>query len=192
MSPIVIALGAKLAKADGTVTPEETAAFHRMFHVDPGEEKNLARVFNLARQRVHGYEAYARQIAGMFKGRPAVLEELLDCLFHIARADGKVSDSELDYLRNVARIFGLSDAAYRRIHATHLGQPTSEPYDLLGVSADADDDEVKAAYRKLVLDNHPDKLVAQGMPEDFVAVANEKLAAINGAYEEIRRARGLR
>ena len=83
----VIALGAKLAKADGVVTEDEIRAFRRVFKVAPEETKNVARVFNLARRSVAGYEPYARQVAGMFADNPVVLEELLGCLFFIAQAD---------------------------------------------------------------------------------------------------------
>ena len=100
----VTALGAKLAKADGRVSREEVAAFREVFHVPPDEVKNVARVFDQAKRSTAGFEAYARQIAYMFSNRPAVLEELLDALFHIAKADGGVEAGELAYLREVARI----------------------------------------------------------------------------------------
>lgn len=188
----VIALGAKLAKADGVVTPAEIRAFRRVFRVPPEEEKNVARVFNLARRSVHGYEPYARQVAGMFRGNPAVLEELLGCLFHIAQADGSVHEEELAYLRNVANIFGFSDAQFARIREEAMGPDKADPYTVLGVAHDASNDEVKAAWRKLVRENHPDKLIAQGMPEEFVEVANQKLATINAAWDRIASERGIR
>ena len=187
----VIALGAKLAKADGVVTQDEIAAFRQVFRVAPDEVKNVARVFNLARRHAHGYEPYARQVAGMFAANPAVLEELLGCLFHIARADGRVNEDELIYMQNVAAIFGFAEADFLRIKAECMGDDATDPYQVLGVAHDAPDDELKAAYRRLVRENHPDTLIAQGMPEEFVAVANEKLATINGAYDRIERQRGL-
>jgi len=187
----VIALGAKLAKADGVVTEQEIRAFRRVFHVPPGEEKNVARVFNLARRSIHGFQAYAHQIAGMFEGRPALLEELLDCLFHIANADGKVSDEEFAYLAEVAHIFGFSEAEYARIRARHVGPDQDDPYTILGVAREAGDDEVKAAWRKLVREHHPDRLIAQGLPQEFVAVAEDKLKAINAAWDQVARQRGI-
>ena len=84
----VIALGAKMAKADGVVTRDEVSAFKRAFHVPPDEAKNVARVFDLAKRDARGFEPYASQVARLFRDNPAVLEELLDCLFRIARADG--------------------------------------------------------------------------------------------------------
>lgn len=188
----VIALGAKLAKADGVVTPDEIRAFRRVFKVAPEETQNVARVFNLARKSTAGYEPYAKQVAGMFRDNPAVLEELLHCLFIIAKADGSVHDEELNYLRNVAAIFGFTDADFARIREENMGADAADPYTVLGVGHDADDDTVKSAYRKLVRENHPDALIAQGMPEEFVEVANEKLAMINAAYDKICAARGIK
>ena len=185
----VIALSAKLAKADGVVTRDEVSAFKRIFQVPPGEEKNVARVFDMARKHAHGYEPYARQIAGLFKENPAVLEELLDCLFHIAQADGRVSEGELSYLRSVAQLFGLSDQDFDRIRAENIGPDKADPYQILGVPHMAGNDEVRAAYKKLVRENHPDKLIAAGMPEEFISVANDKLAAINAAYDRIEKQR---
>jgi DnaJ like chaperone protein len=187
----VIVLGAKMAKADGVVTKDEVQAFKQVFHVPPEEMKNVGRVFNQARKDSSGFEPYAKQIARMFKHNPSVLEELLDGLFHIARADGQVSKAEMDYLRQVADIFGLDQAAWERVKASADADDGHDPYEMLGVSPDADDGEVKSAYRKLVRENHPDRLVSQGMPQEFIDMANDKLAAINSAYEQIRRQRGI-
>ncbi len=185
----VIALSAKLAKADGVVTRDEVSAFKRVFKVPTGEEKNVARVFDLARKHAHGYEPYARQIGGLFRDNPPVLEELLDCLFHIAQADGRVSEDELDYLRSVADLFGLSRQSFDRIRAENIGADKADPYQILGVPHTASDEEVRAAYKQLVRENHPDKLIAAGMPEEFITVANDKLAAINAAYDRIEKER---
>lgn len=187
----VIALGAKLAKADGVVTPDEIRAFRRVFKVAPEETQNVAKVFNMARKSVAGYEPYAKQVAGMFRDNPAVLEELLNCLFIIAKADGSVHEDELVYLQNVAAIFGFSETDFARIREENMGPDAADPYTTLGVAHDADDDTVKSAYRKLVRENHPDALIAQGMPEEFVEVANEKLATVNAAYDKICAARGI-
>ncbi|RDD61278.1 molecular chaperone DjiA [Ferruginivarius sediminum] len=187
----VIVLGAKMAKADGTVTRDEIQAFRQVFHVPPDEMKNVGRVFNQARRDARGFEPYARQIGRMFRNNPAVLEELLDGLFHIARADGEVREAELQYLEQVAFIFGLDQSAWERIKANNMGAAGSDPYEILGVSRDSSDADVKSAYRQLVRENHPDRLVSQGMPQEFIEMANEKLATINGAYEQIRKQRGL-
>jgi DnaJ like chaperone protein len=121
-----------------------------------------------------------------------VLEQLLDGLFHIAKADGKVPQAEIDYLRRVAEIFGFDEAAFDRIRRTQLGIEfcQDDPYCVLGVTASDGEEETKAAYRKLVRENHPDTLMAQGLPQEAIASANTKLALFNAAWETIRTRRG--
>ncbi|MCC7047934.1 MAG: TerB family tellurite resistance protein [Alphaproteobacteria bacterium] len=182
----VVALAAKMARADGEVSNAEIAAFRRLFRVDPEEEANVRWVFDRARRSAAGFEAYAQQIAAMFPNEPEVLEELIEALFVIARADGTPGEAELAYLRQVAAIFGLETSCFRRVCAEHLAPPEQDPYTLLGVSSKDDDDAIKAAHRRLVRDNHPDRLVAQGLPREMVQVANDKLAKINAAYDAIR------
>lgn len=185
----VIVLAAKMAKADGVVTRDEIATFRRIFHIPPHELSNVGRLFDQARRDVAGYEPYARQIAEIFRGSPHVLEELLDGLFEIARADNVVHPAELEFLRNVAAIFGFDPAAFERIRAGHLGPDKSDPYGILGVPATAGDDEVKSAYRRLAREYHPDRLIGEGLPQEFVDLATEKLAAINDAYDRVRQQR---
>ena len=113
----VIGLGAKMAKADGRVTRDEVTAFREIFHIPSSEEANAARVFNLARQDVAGYETYAQRIANMFQSDPSVLENLLEGLFVIATADGIYHPAEDVFLQRVAEIFGFSDRDFRIIRS---------------------------------------------------------------------------
>jgi DnaJ like chaperone protein len=180
----MIALGAKMAKADGMATGDEEEAFRQYFRVPPSEEANVRRIFRLARQDTAGFEAYARQIANIYRGQPAVLEDILDGLFEIAKADGILHPGELAFLERVADIFGFAPNEFRRIRASHFPD-REDPYLILGVAHDANEDEIKRTYRLLVRENHPDSLMARGVPEEFVKLANDKLAAINTAYERI-------
>ena len=185
----VIVLGAKMAKADGVVTKDEIGAFKEVFHIPQEEMQNVGRLFNQARRDAHGFEPYAKQIGRLFRHNPAVLEELIQGLFHIARADRKITQDELDYLQKVAEIFGFDEDDWARIRASNMGPDDSDPFQILGVSHEASDQEIKAAHRRLVLENHPDKLVAEGLPQEFVDLANEKLAIINAAYDRVRERR---
>jgi DnaJ like chaperone protein len=187
----VIALAGKMAKADGAVSDAELDAFARVFRVPPQEEGNVRRIFNLARQDVAGYESYAQQIARLYVGNPAILEDVLDGLFEIAKADGVLHPGEAAFLERVADIFGFAPNEYRRIRASHFAPELTDPYVILGVSYVAGPEEIKQTYRRLVRENHPDRLMARGVPAEFVKLANDKLAAINSAYEKIRDERGL-
>lgn len=191
-SVAVIALGAKMAKVDGAVSRAEVNAFKEVFRIRPQDVKAVARVFDAAKRDAHGFAPYARQVAALFRHDPAVLEELLVGLFHIARADGDISRAEMDYLHAVAQIFGLDDQAFARVRATFAKPSVRDAYAVLGVAHDAAYDEIKQTYRRLIRENHPDALIAKGMPEEFVAVATQRMAAINAAYEQIERQRGLK
>jgi len=187
----VVALAGKMARADGLVTETEFEIFRSVFGVPPEEEGNVRRIFNLARQDTAGFEYYAGQIAHLFAGNPAMLEDVLDGLFEIAKADGVLHPEEAKFLERVAEVFGFAPNEFRRIRASHFAPELTDPYVILGLSYVADDDELKQTYRRLVRENHPDSLMARGVPAEFVKLANDKLAAINNAYEKIEQERGL-
>ncbi len=186
----VIALGAKMAKADGVVTRDEVDAFKQVFHIPPTEMKNVARVFNQAKQDIAGYDGYARQLAGIFGPASPVLEDVLDGLFHIAKADGVVHPMEEKFLESVASIFGFDSRDFARIRERHVLPEREDPYVILGVSRTDSFADIRKAYRKLVAENHPDKHIAAGMPEEFIEIATGKLAAINDAFDRIEKERG--
>lgn len=187
----LIALSAKMAKADGEVTQAEIRAFEEVLKVPESERANVYRVYQIAQQDVAGFQAYAAQVARIYRDRPAMLEDVLDALFHIAKADKHLHPAELEYLRTVADIFGLSEVEFARIRASHLGTDRADPYLVLGITPDISSEDLKKAYRRLVRENHPDTLMARGVPKELVSIANEKLAMINVAYEKILRQRGL-
>jgi DnaJ like chaperone protein len=181
----VIGLGAKMAKADGLVRPTEVSAFREVFQIDRADEAAAARVFNLARQDIAGYDAYARRIARMFRHEPQVLEDILEGLFQIALADGRYHEGEEEFLRTVARIFRVPDLAFTCIENRHLEGHRDDPWEVLGVPRGADLATVRARWRELVRTHHPDKMIARGLPPETVNLANARIAAINHAWEEI-------
>ena len=188
----VIVLSAKMAKADGTVTREEINTFKKIFNIPADEMREVGRLFDEARRDADGYEPYARQIGDLFSHDKVVLENLLGGLFQIALADGVVHPKELKYLRNVSNEFGLDRTTFERVRAVYMSGEQVNPYEVLGVSQDSTDAEVKKAYRKLIREHHPDTLIAQGLPQEFVDMANEKVAQINTAYESIEKIRALK
>ncbi len=182
----VIALGAKMAKADGQVTRDEVSAFREVFDIPPEEEKNAARVFNLARQDVAGFEEYARRVRRMFPETEGPLCDLMEGLFHIAMADGEYHPNEDAFLERVAGIFGLSDAQFRSLRARFVPDADPDPYDVLGLPQGASRQEARAAWRAMVRDCHPDRLKARGVPEEMIRLAEKRLISANRAWEEIQ------
>jgi len=191
-SVAVIALSAKMAKADGIVAPEEVQAFQEIFAIPQAEAGNVARLYNLAKQDVAGYEAYAERVAGMCgSGRAncAMLEDVLDGLFHIAKADGLIHEKELEFIANVADIFHVDEVHFDRILARHVHPDGIDPYAVLGLPDSTPFDEVKKRYRALAADSHPDSMRARGVPDSFLSIANDRMAALNDAYAVIEKAR---
>lgn len=185
----VIALGAKMAKADGTVTRDEVTAFREIFYIAPEEEANAARIFNLARQDVAGYQSYAKQVARMFSDDPAFLCDLLEGLFSIATADDVYHAQENDFLADVARIFGVAEADFMAIRCRFVPDATPDPHTVLGVTRDMDIEDIRSRWRQLVRDNHPDRLMARGVPEEAVKLATKRMIAINDAWTAISESR---
>lgn len=182
----MIALGAKMAKADGYVSPDEVAAFKQVFKASPENEAGIGRFFDLARQTTLGYERYARIIAKKFRAQPAALEDVMDGLFHIALVDGIVTDDELHFLQDVGRIFGFSEREFKRIQVAHMGRASDDPFLILGVDEDISDENLKRAYRRMAASNHPDRIIARGLPRELIGLADHKMAMINKAYSEIK------
>ncbi|RBO54786.1 molecular chaperone DjiA [Rhodovulum sp. BSW8] len=181
----VIALGAKMAKADGRVTRDEVAAFREVFTIPPGEEANAARVFDLARQDVAGFEDYARRIRRMFRETEAPLCDLMEGLFFIALADGDYHPDEDAFLARVAEIFGLTDRQFRTLRARFVPDAVPDPYAVLGVDPEDDLDAIRKVWRAEVRETHPDRMQARGVPEEAIKLAERRLVAVNQAWEAI-------
>ena len=181
----VIALGAKMAKADGLVTKDEVAAFRQVFHIAKRDEAQAARVFNLARQDVSGYEAYAATVAAMFKDEMPVMENLVEGLFHIAMADGQYHPAENDFVHNVAKRFEIEDGAFRAMRTRFVPDAPPDAYDVLGVTPDTPLEEVRKIWRQKIRETHPDILISKGLPEEAITMATKKMIAVNQAWEEI-------
>ncbi|WP_171101896.1 molecular chaperone DjiA [Ruegeria sp. HKCCD7255] len=185
----VIALGAKMAKADGQVTRDEVTAFRDVFQIAREDEANAARVFDMARTDVAGYQDYARKISVMFSDDSTTLCDLMEGLFHIALADGFYHPNEDEFLEQVSRIFGQTDAQFMALRARFVPDAPHDPYTVLGVPRDMPVEEIRKVWRKLVRDTHPDAMMARGVPEEAVRLAEKKMIDINRAWDEINGAR---
>lgn len=179
-----IALAAKMARADGEASPAEFATFQRLFHVDPAEAANTRRFYDLAKQSMAGFEAYADQAAALLGAGSPILEDLLDALWLIAAVDG-FHPAELAYLDAVAVRFGFDPATAARIRARNTGVAEDDPWAVLGLPPDATPAEARRAYHALVREFHPDRHIAQGVPAEFIRVAETRMAAINAAYAAV-------
>lgn len=188
----MIALSAKMAKADGIVTQDEVRAFQQIFSVPAEHVRDVARLYDLAKGDTAGYESYAGHMADLFRTEqdgPEVLEDILDGLFFIAKADGYVHEREVGFLRRTAEIFSVDGTRFEAILARHARGGEADPHKVLGVDRDMPFEEIRRRYHRLVAKNHPDRLIARGVPEEFIVIANQRVAALNVAYETIERGR---
>jgi len=191
-SMALIALSAKMAKADGVVTDDEVEAFRDFFQFPESEADKVRMIYRLAQQDVAGFDEYLARVAKIFDDAPEVLEDVLDCLLHVAVADGVAHPRELELIERAGKAFKISAAAFHRLKAAHLGLGDDDPYLILGVDPGAGADDIKAAYRELVRDHHPDALTARGVPADLVKIAEGRMAAINAAHERVLTEKGLK
>lgn len=191
----VTVLAAKLSKADGPVKRSEIDAFKASFRIPPQSAQGIARIFDSARDTSETFEPYAVQLGETFSDNRGMLEEVLRALFVIARADGPLNGKEQAFLRTVHRRFALDEVAWDRAFGGQsrapTGQPDVDPYQELGISRSATGEELRAAWKKLMRENHPDSLVARGVPAEFIKKASDKVARINAAWDQIKRERRL-
>lgn len=181
----LIALSAKIAKADGAATDVEFAAFRKFFDFPDAEATKVRMIYDLAKQDVAGFSHYVGQISKLFDDDRAILEDVVDCLLYIASADGVVHPQELALIEAASETFGLQPSCWRRLKAAHLGLEKDDPYAVLGLDPGATPAEAQARYRALMRENHPDTLMARGVPAALVKIADGRAAAINAAYEAI-------
>ena len=134
----LIILTAKLAKADGHVSREELIAIKDKLKIPEHEIDQVRKIFNKAKEDSLGYEPYAQQIAQIYRNNPVVLDEIINTLFYIAEADSNVSNSELTMIRNIAKIFGLSESQFKGIKESRKGSDKLNPYIVLGCSPNDD------------------------------------------------------
>ncbi len=181
----VVALGAKMAKADGQVTRDEVTAFREVFQIADSDAAGAAKVFNLARTDVAGFDDYARRIKSMFGDDAPILCDLMEGLFHIAVADGIYHPNENAFLEEVADIFALPEGVFEALRARFVPNSSPLPHTVLGISPNASRKEARAAWSKLVRANHPDALIARGLPEEAVKMAEKRMIDINRAWETL-------
>ena len=183
----LIILTAKLAKADGHVSKDELIAIKDKLKIPEHEIDQVGKIFNKATEDSLGYEPYAQQIAQIYKSNPAVLDEVINILFYIAEADSNVSDSEATMIKNIAKIFGLSDSQFEGIKESRKSSDKLNPYIVLGCDPNDDFTAIRKKYLLLSKEHHPDILMNKGVPQEVIEESKKKMRAINSAFDQIEK-----
>ncbi|APE30931.1 molecular chaperone DjlA [Halomonas aestuarii] len=192
-----------MCKADGQVTEDELEASRKLWdrlRLDEAQRAQARTAFNRGKAADFDLEAELARVRQVVGRQRALLQVFLQVQLAAIAADGQLHPAEHEMLLRVARGLGCSEAEIAQIEAMLRGGPEAageqglsleDAYQVLGVDAEASDAEVKKAYRRLMSQNHPDKLAAKGLPESMREVAKERTGEIGNAYERIRKARAL-
>lgn len=195
-----------LCKADSVVTRDEIKAVEQMFtmlKLEGGQREKAKAAFNRGKQPGFDLDAAIDSFARASHRRAPLVQLFLQLQIMAVSADGVLHPAEHAMLVRIARRLGLHEADVSQLEAllrAAAGGPSAagaappqdrlaDAYAALGVTPDAAPAEIKRAYRKLISQNHPDKLAARGLPESMRAVAEERSREINSAYDLIKAAR---
>ncbi|MFO8045222.1 MAG: co-chaperone DjlA [Halomonas sp.] len=190
-----------LCKADGQVSEDELEASRQLWdrlRLNESQRTQARADFNRGKGADFDLDAELAKIRHIAANQPALRQVFLQVQLAAVAADGKLHPAEHEMLMRVVRGLGCSEAEIAQIEAMLRGGPgganeqgptLEDAYRVLGVEPDASDAEVKKAYRRLMSENHPDKLAAKGLPDSMREVAKERTSEIGSAYERIRKAR---
>ena len=183
----------KLAKVDGVVTKDEIAVvehFISNLNITDMEKQFAKQVFNEAKDSPYSIDDFAMQFHQIGRGQPAVLVSFLDVLFRVAAADKRLDPAEESALNRIKDIFHISDQQFNNMKAVYF-KHVDRFYKVLNCTPESSDQEIKASYKKLVRDFHPDRIVSKGLPEEFTEFATKRFREIREAYEEIKQERNF-
>ncbi|MGB5165135.1 MAG: co-chaperone DjlA [Woeseiaceae bacterium] len=198
-----------VCKADNVVTRDEIQAVEQIFGMLRlnKEQRELAKsAFANGKQPDFDLDAAVDKFAAISRRRAPLIQLFLQLQVMAVAADGRVHQAEHDMLVRIAGRLGLSEQDVAQLEsllrAATSGRPGGAPgvppqdrladaYKALGLTPQATPAEIKRAYRKLISENHPDKLAARGLPESMRPVAEERSRELNAAYDLIKSARGI-
>lgn len=180
----------KMAKADGRVCENEINMVRSFMsdklRLDAAAQQFAISIFNEAKDNTTPFEDYARQFGQVFGHEPQLRMMFYEMLFSVALADGVLHPAEEKILRGAPSLLGLHADVFNTVKRQFVSD-ASHHYAVLGLQNGAEMSEVKKAYRKLVNEYHPDKVIAKGLPDDFIKFAEGKFREINEAYEAIQK-----
>lgn len=187
------ALCAKLAAIDGEINFREARAFDKIFRTSPNF-KDLKEIFRKELDDPENVEPFAKQIMMITKGDISSKEDVIDNLFKIINSDGSLSMTELELIKKISKIIHLPDGNFSAIRKRYETQnccnnSNKDYYQILGVSCNDSNNEIRIAWRNLTAQHHPDKIMANGGNAEEAQKSTIKMAEINEAYQQIMKNR---
>lgn len=194
-----------IAKADGHISEMEvklTEAYMDKMGLTPEHKREAIRLFKEGAASDFNLQAAIATYRNLGSRSPNLSQMLLVYLINLAMIDGDLDAKEVEILQQVAEGVGFSRVAFEQLlrmvgaqnsfaqNQPHHANELALAYDALGVTADTSDADIKKAYRKLMSQYHPDKLMGQGLPEDMIKAATERSQEIQAAYDLIKKSRG--
>ena len=188
---------AKLASADGTVSDSAKRKVSEFMvndlHLTGQSYYNAVNIFNNALEQNISFESLATQFYSNFRNSPAILQLMIDIFYRVANADGVVSKNEERLIEYAANVFHIPQSILDSIKKRYgVSNSSARAYAVLGLSENATESEIKKAYRKLILEFHPDTVAAKGMADEFKEYATKKFREIQDSYEIICKERGTK
>ena len=183
----------KIAKIDGVITKDEIAIVQKFINglqIHDTEKHFAKQIFNEAKDSQYSLEDFAFQLYQATRNHPTILLSFLDLLFRVVAADGTFHPAEESALKDVARIFGISEGQYNNLKTSYFDD-LDKFYGILNCRPESSNEEIKSNYKKLVKDFHPDTIVSKGLPEEFTDFAAKRFREIHEAYEHIRKERNF-
>jgi DnaJ like chaperone protein len=185
-----------VAKADGKVTPAEISsaeAIMARMQLDARQRRAAIKLFNEGKKDDFPLHAVLMQFRRECHGRRNLVQMFIEIQIAVAMADGRLHAAERKIIFTIGHELGFDHAAVEHLfrftgsseQAPRRGHSLEAAYEILGVGKGATDAEIKKAYRRLMSQHHPDKLIARGLPDEMVKIATEKTQKIKAAYEEI-------
>jgi DnaJ like chaperone protein len=184
---------AKMAKADGKVTQQEINAVEQIIAqlgYTPKMREAAIDIFRKAKDDPHSAADYLSQLSGVIQFNPQIAMTFLAALHAVAQADGLIHPGEREILLQAERAFRLRPGTVAAMLGTSKASDLDNAYNVLEVSPEMSDMEIKKVYRQKCVEFHPDKLASKGLPDEFMKYAHEQLAKVNEAYDTLKKARG--
>ena len=185
-------ISAKICKADGEISEKEITIFKKLFSINEDDNSEIHELFYSASKKRESYDRYAYQLKLIADDNIELKENIIENLFKIATIDEEAGNKKLDILKKIAKIIDLPKGNFNIIKNNFAFDDNKDCYQILGVNSADSNEDIKRKWKKIISENHPDKIQAAGGTAEEIDKAALKLAKINNAYQNIIKTRNIK